>query len=667
MNIKQIMLLSLFLLFLYMPVSNAPLNYQIDRQRLSRRIKKVSIIAFSILLLIPLAFAQTPSDVTSWQNTGGNDGTFDGGEGFFANTGVNIDFRGGSVISPRKIPLIADLDNDSINEIIALDGTTIKIFRNLNLSGVTSIPTGFADPISNMIIHDIDSDGFLEIIISGQPTEQADKATEGFIKMFSFVNDTLILEQTLDWSNDPQFIGGINVGSNNEILIGCGAQNRCVFLHSTGDESSGDNLSMASFNATDISTGQKLDDAPATSSTWCFPQPRQVAVRDYDNTGSDSFIVSAGGFHEAADDVLNIYWLKVQPSGNIITAQNVSVPDFFDVVDGGGWAKCADPDGTTGSVAGQSYSSVTAHNFDLGSDSQSIIALMTAVDEWEMQAFTSLATFIKRFPSVFSAEGRLVSNVFRGNFYPDTIGQNADFCAAGYDEDGFELEITCGSFRTGESNDKFPFFEQSNTKRYQANVTIDFNVSQEYEDWHSVASSAEHNLDKFAPQDVGGSPQSLDEVVTPYGIFQLQFVDTNQCNDIGFCPLKEIFPNPRGQSASIISVDIDKDGFDELLVQAGLNIFIYQTLEIDLPAFLTDKLISTNPCLDQGALKINTTFSIEYTVTDGDFNENFRDDVDTKITFYAGSSNAFTLFSDGKKPSGFSFPCSNVILNQTSC
>ena len=79
-----------------------------------------------------------------------------------------------SVGDPQLAPLVADLDNDGTNEIIVLEGNTIRLYHDKTLTIVDAFTSAnnWSEPM--MITADLDDDGELEIIV----TSGADRYVE---------------------------------------------------------------------------------------------------------------------------------------------------------------------------------------------------------------------------------------------------------------------------------------------------------------------------------------------------------------------------------------------------------------------------------------------------------------------------------------------------------
>ncbi len=149
--------------------------------------KGVSIFIFMILLILPFAFSQPKTDYPAV----GGESDYSQGEGIF---GSNINFisRGVGTSGDTQIPLVADLDGDGTNEIIIVDGSTVRLL-NSSLGTKDTLSTSISGLKSNVITFDVDGDGRREIMFAGDEQE--------LIIVMDWNGTDLTLQSSLNYSS----------------------------------------------------------------------------------------------------------------------------------------------------------------------------------------------------------------------------------------------------------------------------------------------------------------------------------------------------------------------------------------------------------------------------------------------------------------------------------
>jgi len=139
-----------------------------------------------ILLMIILSFSvfasigenQFYSDTTGTFNALNNDITITG-----TKTLSNADF----------IPIIEDLDGDGVNEIIAVDGSTIRIYQGLYLTIIDAFSSGNLSGEVFIDVYDIDGDGYKEILSISEEMKLY-KSSFSLFPLLSFMKSPLIIQ-----------------------------------------------------------------------------------------------------------------------------------------------------------------------------------------------------------------------------------------------------------------------------------------------------------------------------------------------------------------------------------------------------------------------------------------------------------------------------------------
>ena len=126
--------------------------------------------ALFIFIIIAIILSSSVMASVNYTETGNPDGYFNTGIGrfnqnFISSFGSAIT-TSSSLASGRLSPLVADLDNDGVNEIIVLDSSTIKLYHGKTFVLVDSFSLGSASATSNMIAYDLGNTGKPKIIIA---------------------------------------------------------------------------------------------------------------------------------------------------------------------------------------------------------------------------------------------------------------------------------------------------------------------------------------------------------------------------------------------------------------------------------------------------------------------------------------------------------------------
>jgi len=119
---------------------------------------------FFFFLLI-LTISVTASTLTSEQTGINAASTYEGGSSNF-NADVVIETAGSRALSTRKNFSsfhVADVDNDSVNELLIIDGNVIEIYSDKTLEIEETL--SYTALVGDFQLHDIDNDGVVEIIL----------------------------------------------------------------------------------------------------------------------------------------------------------------------------------------------------------------------------------------------------------------------------------------------------------------------------------------------------------------------------------------------------------------------------------------------------------------------------------------------------------------------
>ena len=598
------------------------------------------ILAFIALLII--AFSASVVLGESQQNytrTGGTDGNFNGGEGIFnSNLGVSEVTYSTRVLSDAQFhPLVADLDNDGINEIIAFDGGNVRLYHNSSLTIVDSFSIG-ANEISNAQIFDIDGDGLQEIIIAGQDNE---------VLHFLQYNNSAITNYSISYDSLPKH----NTSLNGEILLHCGAANKCLMVYTECSEtlaaypntlSCGTNSSTlygVSFNSTDILSGTllllneeniTLQGGLYADTLTCFPKIRAMSYANY-NSFSDTdneYIFSAYAIRSATlgvDSQFNywsLFYISQADETLILSLDRKLTKTFGDIFNplgdvlscAGNGIRWEGPINDLTAFGGISavFTNPLVFDADLSPSNglETVIAFMDEYDNFKMHVYSGTGTsessaFFDDYPEASTATGQLISNPVKMNAFPEEkqADLSSDFCVLGYNNEIQEVDLNCGSIVSTWGLLNFETIE------YHADVV--YNVSGTYPLYNTLIHASQHDVTEF-------EGNNMDELINSFGVWRLNPTDTitTGCWVTSDCNMSIIFSNAK-DDAVVISVDAEKVGQDDLIIQQDSNLWYADDEYENSPATISG--YSVNPCLE-GAWKQNTSVNVNIEVDDVDEN-----------------------------------------------
>ncbi len=580
--------------------------------------KKVSIIVFIFLLIIPLSFAKT-----DYNETGNFDTDYQLGNSIFNSQldPSSLIIESQTVTNPRGIQLVSDLDNDGINEIIVVDLPLVRLLAPNTLDSVAGENIGVTERVSNILTFDIDDDGFREVILVLEESE-----------------DIRILEWNgTEFKNDSSIsLDGLSSTINSEFMIKCGKPNNCLLVWTESVlPGSGARISITAFNSTSIGSQEIIiEDDPAVQNIYCLPKIRSIAYENYNGDGN-RYIFSAMKFNSLASETIRINYIDI--SDNLTLTQEFEITattsglDTINPHNAPAASNCLDTGATNNGldiVLENYYTSPLVFDFEDESDGlETVVGIGVNLDEFKMTSYFNPAVSTSElddYPEIAEADGFLLSNPFRANAIDDS--GNFDFCVMG----GFvtleqEISLLCAQ----EKGVQFP-----EDTEYKFSTDGFINISLGYRDQsvltHSIFSSG-------IQTDEGNN---LDEVLTSYGVFSLDPDTIFEIQGLIFIKtLNLIFDNPKdlidGDSGSMISVDAEKiniqGGSEDLIFMNQNNIFYIDDGRVNLPV---NQIISNlNPCIDS-VWKINTSFEADVRAFDPE-----SDNVNIRVILYADDSN----------------------------
>ena len=496
------------------------------------------------------------------------------------------------------IPLSADLDNDGTKETIVLDGATIRIYEDNDLSIVDTYSTVSTGDFQYAVVHDINEDGFLDIIA----------IQDDVVSMITY-NGSLIYS-----------IGNATLSYGDTATIGC-KDGYCLALKSV-NQAGGYNvpayIHAYGFNETDV-TEITLDSFSGSNyqAIICQPAINSFELEDYDNDGNDEFIVSYYKYMSTggANEQVVINYINVFDNLTVDSEQSISHTTGLSANNFASTGKC---DNVNTNYANTHITSPSVYNYDGGSSNglETVIGYMTSYGYYRIMVYTSTGVEIEEYPNLlgisYSADGFRLSNVIRANAFTDT--DDVDFCVMGYNTPNNNIgavndgvtDLLCASLQTGGDDDEEFFF---NTDDY-------YNTSYRYADTiHAI-------------QEVGDTTDgnNLDEILTPYGVMEFQY------NGLLVNELNLLYEISKPDGA-IMPSDTDGTGQSDLLVQTATNIYYYDDGFTNSGAEITN--LRFNPCYNE-IMKNGTQSEVIVEVTDVN-----GDNVGARVTWYDGLSNEY--------------------------
>lgn len=556
---------------------------------------KKGILILILFFLLPLSSASI-----FYNNTGG-DNQFSLGTGIFASQIVANSYIKG-IVGVSQIPIVTDLDNDGISEIIVLSGSTIKIYEDKMLNPIASydLPVGYQ---SNLITFDVDADLKREIIIASE-----DNAS---INILSFNNSILTLKNSINFGIY------VNPYEDAEFIIGCRNSNDCLVSYT---DSSWVNRNVhiygISFNSTNLISASANILTLGGANTNCMPKIRNMEIEDYDGDNDKEFIFSVG----VTGDSGGLYVLFVGSNKTNIIVENVFHKDIYTATQ----IPCKYPNAQLRNL----FTSPIVADFDTGGALETIIAAMINSNEYKIYSIKSNMGY-DSFP-IENADGEILSNPIKTNAFSVVKGNNKenDFCVLGYQASEQLLDLNCASYESS--------FHLHHDIEYFYNYS-GFNLTNTYMFYNTAIHSVEEKDSRYFDSD-----NNMKEILTSYGIFQLTDEDywgfpVGSCKStFGFnkCRMNKIYQLSEDNSA-VISVDYEKNNKEDLILATQINIEYIDDIFTNTAPHITYYKI--NPCITT-TWKVNT--SVQVTI---EANDNENDNLNYELCLYCNSENEIKI------------------------
>ena len=514
-----------------------------------------------------------------------------------------------AMVSSGEIPFVADLDGDGVNEIIVLDNYQFRLFHNKELTPIIvyNIPT--SEEVSNIQIFDVDNDGLKEVIFS---------RLESMDIIFLNYNGTSFFNKT------SLYIGNVPIGTapipKGDRILKCGEYGNCLMVFSknntVGSGAVQDlGIGVLSFNTTGFYNNLTLNAVGTNTKAYCFSQIPSIEYSDYDGDGNKDYIFSFATLTNPAVLVTSVYYIQnIQNTLTIKRIINIST----------GWGEalsvgtlpCRVMNTISDTLIGGYFSSPVVFPFqdiDHNNGLETVIGIAVDDNEYKMKSYkptgsTESSAYLMQFPSLQDADGIILSNPIKINAFPSSksgvLDPKTDVCMLGYNKISDELDLLCGSslysYDVG-------FVSFNNIEYFHTGTA--FNVSQSFGDRNIMIHSIESKTDTI-------NNNNMDEVLTPYGIFELSLDDgviIGSCSLNSQCEMNLSWTNPKGDGA-IIPVDAERVGYDDLILLRSTNLWYFDDgYSNTAPTFD----YTVNPCINSVWQK-NTTLTVTITPIDND-------------------------------------------------
>lgn len=524
------------------------------------------------------------------------------GRGEFIRIAGEFDFEqfaknlGGSL----GTPIIDDLDNDSISELIIIDEDQIEIYQNRELDIISVFDFGeIPTDISNILSFDIDGDGFNEIIFV------VEGLTDNQLKIFNFSQaDGIQLQREF-----KIFSGS----APSHPMIACRGVNECI-----GTLTSGNTVNI--FNPfTAFHRGFTFDSKNATSQSFtifsetqasgdsidlCSPRDKNIIVDDYDGDGNLEYILSMGKkeLSGGGDVEWKVFWLDnttVELSGS--QTENV--------------AELGGCDGTLG-LSTSFTSPIVQEVAASESKREAIIGAQSSNNDFRIFIFSgSDGDKVDEFPeelTFLEADGTIVSNVMFGQFMPETAAN--DVCVMGFDTTEDRYELLCGNVLRSPFSHAILEFPTS---------SLAFNISSDSNEQHHLIHGVQFS-------DLLQESKDLEEVLSTHGVFELDYSGINNV-------LRRIFDLGTTRGVNL-GIDLEQFGQDDIISMTDTNIFYFDDKGTNGAAEILD--IEYDPCPVNTLIKLNTTLQVTVTARDTNTFALGFDDLNFNTIVYFNDFNA---------------------------
>ncbi|MBD3234005.1 MAG: hypothetical protein GF315_09815, partial [candidate division Zixibacteria bacterium] len=556
------------------------------------------IIALLTVLLSGIALAEYP-------RPGGDDGYYSAEDGRFnpqRETTCGTEGVLGLSCTPASpgerhfIPLTADINNDSLVEVITYAGGALWAYSAPTLTLIDGIDTfNFSSPeLSYMQAFDYDDDGYKEVII----TDKSDYT----VAIYNLTGSDFYLERSFGLPADP------TKSFDGECVTSCTAADNCIALCTEsvdGYTVTQYRLWGTFFNSTHVSANYTALD-PSGIGVLCYPFVPNIATY-----GAQWYPVFTGYVRGADATYQHIISMGLQWN-------DTHFEKIWENVDHDSYSRTGDSL-ACGSTAGHQHATHGGRYvsspviLDDGTSTKLYYGLRSDTNEVRWEAIPIATGVIDQVGT--SDIGNPItglSNTVAGNFRPSS--DQMDVCVIAWTNESVSIVVSCHS--PGAFGDK--------TQEYSTGLGTLWNVSFQSRDYLSHAQAS----DQYTIQDYEVTlvaADNIDEITTTYG--------TIQPSNTGVNSLEHPWQNPKGAGAVTVSLTEEGVGYSDYIVMQESTLWYLDDNTVNEPAYIdsSDDESYTDPSYEE-AWNLSTNFLIAVKVVDPD-----GDQVSARITLYDGT------------------------------
>lgn len=530
---------------------------------------------------------------------------------------------------PSGAPLTEDFDNDGTIDIIAFDGTTLRAFDKEATLQATFVVGSLTKPM--LASQDLNNDGIREIMLSHDTA-----SSQSILYMFNYNGTHLNSVNNLTFN----FLG---VATGTEVQYSCSTSGQCIALGANSKSASGSGgsanlVSVIAFNYTTVQSTQTI--ASYTKSgdypKYCLSRFRTQPVVDINNDGKDEYVASLV-LGKTSGTTLYLYTMSINDTFGVELESTTTNTAIYNTNSGSSVDCRSDNQADT-------FTSPLVHNIDGVSSNgvEAVLAYMEDDDEYVMRTYEwDGSTYSGGFnhPSVFQADGQLLSNIFLANAQPESDAV-VDYCVLGHRFNDNTLNLLCANIVS---------FGSVQTIEYDFDMSSYYNISTDFDQLAIMAHSIQSDSTLHSGND-------MSEILTSIGVFRL--TDNNGAELTGNpFDMELIWENPYNNMA-FVPTDLDYVGWDDLVGLTPTNLWVFQDgVENGLPD-LTGGSINPTPL---STWKVNTSMEWRAQITD-----NEGDLVSARVIIYEGETNEQDSGWSYNFTSGTTFSFSNWDINETT-
>lgn len=608
----------------------------------SFRRAKHAVFLFLSIFLICFVSASHPS--TEYADIGG-DSSYTLGNGLF--TSLNTDAGVTASVetsSPSAVPLMGDMNGDGIIEIIAFDGTTIRVFNGNTLSFASGFSM-FRAIRGQPSLFDIDGDNDLDLLIF-------QNNQSGFINLSILKYNGSILTET-EYS-----VTTLSSASGRvlDYSITCrDSDSRCLAIMEVGNSATSDavvSMESISFDNTGIHDTELL----ASSGINCLSIMGDIVVDDIDYDGTEEFISNFFADWAVSASIIT-YQMNINSSGNI-SQDRSSITDSSPANFASGEGCFSTNRRIKNMFTNVLVMEVDGANYNNGKEIAYIIPTSSNHTSYQVRVYHMDGSLYNTYPEAFFIE--LPRGAYEGTisnlFVADVLGTGLeDFCFTYISTVTNLPEMLCNS-----QLNPTPFGTDSVTYTPVSSYVHAYNATNLIGNY-SVFITASHTVtDIVNLQDDGHDAR---DILNSYGIWT---VDDNTCTLGGFlCYMNLSYSIPQS-NVFAVQVDAENNGHQDIILQSRQALYYlddgFSNTHCDNPEIyscIDADTVTIRPCIDR-IWAVNTSVSIEFTVNDFD-----TDNVAGRAILYYGNSNAQDSGWTANFSSGHPFTFSGFTANLT--